>query len=102
MAHKNKKRHYDSSPSADTNSYDMHQKGSNSQANARFENAFGNMSFDKSAVAGLPRGVRMQEYPNVGVFLALDDNLGGSREGIEAQMRMDHSQMAKQIKPRKI
>lgn len=103
---KMKKRHHD--PMADRDvvntrgQYDMHQRGSQSQANARHENAFGNMSFDDNAVAGLPRGVRMQEYPRVGVFLELDDNLGGSREGIDAQMMEDARQLRKQIKPRKI
>jgi hypothetical protein len=99
-----KKRHYDSmSPSAERDVVEEGgQRGSSSQGAARHENAFGNMSFDKSAVAGLPRGVRMEEYPHVGVFLSLDDNLGGSREGIDAQMREDQSQLEKQIRPRKI
>lgn len=78
------------------------QRGHMMQSDARHENAFGSMSFDHNAVAGLPRGVRMQEYPHVGIFLSLDDNLGGSREGIDAQMMEDSRQLHKQIKPRKI
>ncbi len=78
------------------------QRGNMMQGAARHENAFGNMSFDNNAVAGLPRGVRMEEYPHVGIFLSLDDNLGGSREGIDAQMMEDQRQLSKQIKPRKI
>lgn len=100
MAHKNKNRHYSS---VKRNVVERGgQKGNMMQESARHENAFGTMSFDPNAVAGMPRGVRMEEYPHVGVFLALDDNLGGSREGIEAQMMEDHRQLHKQIKPRKI
>lgn len=113
MAHKMKKRHHSSmvhkeytphhSPSVERNVVDMGgQRGNVRQAEARHENAFGNMSFDHNAVAGLPRGVRMEEYPHVGIFLALDDNLGGSRQGIDAQMMEDQRQLSKQIKPRKI
>lgn len=78
------------------------QRGHMMQGKARHENAFGDMSFDHNAVAGLPRGVRMEEYPHVGVFLSLDDNLGGSRQGIDAQMMEDQRQLSKQIRPRKI
>lgn len=99
-----KKRHYSSSKhEVDRNVVEMGgQAGHMRQVDARHENAFGDMSFDHNAVAGLPRGVRMQEYPHVGIFLSLDDNLGGSREGIDAQMMEDSRQLHKQIKPRKI
>lgn len=104
MAHKMKKRHHDSMhPSVNTDVVNVGgQKGNMKQGAARHENAFGNMSFDPNAVAGFPRGVRMEEYPHVGIFLALDNNLGGSREGIDAQMMEDQRQLSKQIKPRKI
>lgn len=103
MKDKKMKKRYHHSPSADRDVVDMGgQRGSMSQASARHENAFGNMSFDPNAVAGLPRGVRMEEYPRVGVFLEIDDNLGGSRQGIDAQMMEDSRQLNKQIRPRKI
>lgn len=96
-----KKRHYGSS--VKRNVVEMGgQRGNMMQSDARHENAFGTMSFDPNAIAGFPRGVRMEEYPSVGVFLELDNNLGGSRQGIEAQMMQDQSQLRKQIKPRKI
>jgi hypothetical protein len=104
MAHKMKKRHHSAEhPSVKRDVVERGgQRGNMMQESARHENAFGNMSFDPNAVAGFPRGVRMEEYPHVGVFLALDNNLCGSREGIDAQMMEDQRQLSKQIKPRKI
>jgi hypothetical protein len=105
MAEKMKKRHHSAAmhPSVDRDVFEIGgQRGSMKQDKARHENAFGNMSFDENAVAGFPRGVRMEEYPHVGVFLSLDDNLGGSRQGIDAQMMEDQRQLSKQIRPRKI
>jgi hypothetical protein len=98
-----KRYHSEGSPSVKRDVVEMGgQRGNMLQSQARHENAFGNMSFDPNAVAGFPRGVRMEEYPHVGVFLELDNNMGGSREGIEAQMLEDAHQLRKQIKPRKI
>lgn len=116
MAHKkshHKKRHHSSSahmeytphhsPSVSRDVVDMGgQRGHMKQGEARHENAFGNMSTSPHDIAGFPRGVRMEEYPSVGVFLSLDDNLGGSREGIDRQMMEDSRQLHKQIRPRKI
>ena len=96
------KRHY-KGLKAETDVVDVGgQRGSMMQSKARYENAFGNMSADPQAVAGFPRGVRMEEYPNVGEFMALDNNLGGSREGLEEQMRADQRHVRAQLKPRKI
>jgi hypothetical protein len=101
MAEKMKKRHHSSM--VDRNVVERGgQKGHMMQGDARHENAFGNMSTDSNSIAGFPRGVRMEEYPNVGVFLSLDDNLGGSMQGIDAQMMEDQRQLSKQIRPRKI
>ncbi len=78
------------------------QRGMVMQKKARHENAFGNMSFDPSGSAGFPTDVRMESYPEAGQFMMLDDNLSGSREGIDRQMRDDANSVRRITKPRRI
>lgn len=78
------------------------QKGMVMQKNARHENAFGNMSFDPNGSAGFPTDVRMEDYPQAGQFLMLDNNLAGHMGGIDSQMRSDASSVRSINKPRRI
>jgi len=78
------------------------QKGMMMQKNARFQNAFGNMSFDPNGSAGFPTDVRMENYPEAGQFMMLDDKLSGSMQGIDSQMRNDAGDVRRISKPRRI
>ncbi len=96
-----KKKFYGSS--ADRDVIEMGgQKGMMMQKDARHMNAFGNMSFDPNGSAGFPTDVRMQDYPDAGQFLALDNNLAGHIEGIDRQMRDDAQSVKRINKPRRI
>jgi hypothetical protein len=78
------------------------QKGMMMQKNARFQNAFGNMSFDPEGSAGFPTDVRFEKYPEAGQFMMLDDKLDGHIGGIDRQMRDDAMSVRKINKPRRI
>lgn len=97
------KKFYGSNPSADRNVVEMGgQKGMMMQKDARYMNAFGNMSFDPNGSAGFPTDVRMEVYPEAGQFLALDNNLAGHMGGIDSQMRNDAGSIRNIAKPRRI
>jgi hypothetical protein len=103
-----KKRHYGSARMGMEHEVDRDviemggQRGMMMQKNARHENAFGNMSFDPNGSAGFPTDVRMENYPEAGQFMMLDDNLAGHMGGIDRQMRDDAHSVKRINKPRRI
>lgn len=97
-----KKRHYGSA-SVDRDVIEMGgQRGMMMQKDARHMNAFGNMSFDPNGSAGFPTDVRMEDYPEAGQFMMLDNNLAGHIGGIDNQMRNDAGDIRRINKPRRI
>jgi len=76
--------------------------GDGDNSERAMENRDGSMlSQEPSAMAGMPRGVRMEKFPMADYDL--DGDLKGNIVGIDNQMRKDHAELKKSNKnPRKI